>query len=616
MYLRRNSITNMTEQAKYSLKANPLNRFIRIALDNLPGSILIYIAFSLALGLLPILQIYLYKLIVDAVSFALAPGDLASPGGLSIFVIIILTGAVYFVNSALTTLNGIWLRKYSMQLTDRISQIIHTKSIRLDLAYFEHSRYRDIIHRAQREANFRPGRLLGNLSSILQTSISIVGIIYLLVSLHWGITIVLILSTIPEIVIRFRTSRSFYDWERENTQAERRSRYYSWMLTVYTYAKEVKINELGGVFTLQFDNIRQRLREGLYKLLKKRSKQEIAAQGLATLAVFGSYGFIAFRTINGLLTIGDLVMYFQALQRGVGFLRSIMTNLAGVYENNLFLANLFELLDLKPEVRDIAAPLPYPKSDKIAVKFEGVSFHYPGRDEFVLQDIDLELSSGRIISLIGENGSGKSTLVKLLCRFYNPSQGNITLNGKSLKEYSITELQRNIGVIFQDYSRFQLSAKENIGFGRSYEEYTMDKIRTAAEKSGAHKFIESLPKEYEAILGNWFDDGREISQGEWQKIALARVLYSDAKVLIFDEPLNSLDVRSRYELLHKFRDLVKDKSVIVISHLIELAMQADEIYVLKNGRIVESGTHEELLQRAGGEYSWMYQARADYFKPS
>ncbi len=338
-----------------------------------------------------------------------------------------------------------------------------------------------------------------------------------------------------------------------------------------------------------------------------------AGNALFTLIVFGSYGFIAYRTVQGNITLGDLVMYFQAFQRGQGYLRNMMNSLASLYEDNLFLSHLYEFLNLKPQVVQPVHPQPVPQMRQAGIMFDHVSFQYPGSAHEVLKDISLTIRPGEVVALVGENGSGKTTLVKLLCRLYDPVEGVVTFDGINLRQFETTMLRREISVIFQDYVHYHLTARENIWFGNTNVMPDDERVVAAARYSGADEVIESLPQGYETMLGKWFKDGEELSIGEWQKIALARAFLRQAQIIVLDEPTSSLDARAEYEVFQRFQQLAADRTAILISHRFSTVRMADRIYVMHDGKIIENGSHDELI-RLGGTYAHLFEIQAQSYR--
>jgi ATP-binding cassette subfamily B protein len=329
--------------------------------------------------------------------------------------------------------------------------------------------------------------------------------------------------------------------------------------------------------------------------------------------MFAIYGFIAYQTLHGRISLGDLVLYYQAFQRGQGFLKGMLGNLAQLYEESLFLSNLYEFLDLQPTVVEPAIPVPVPRLRQQGIVFDAVNFRYPGSVENVLEDVSLYVNPGEKIALVGENGAGKSTLIKLLCRLYDPIQGAISFDGIALRDFQTSDLRREISVLFQDYSHYNLSACENIWFGNVQLPPDHEKIQIASFRAGADTIIRKLPKGYDSILGKWFDEGEELSGGEWQKIALARAFLREAQIVVLDEPTSSLDAKAEYELFTRFRELAREQTAILISHRFSTVRMADRIYVLDKGCIVEHGSHDELL-RYDGMYAELFHTQAQHYR--
>jgi ATP-binding cassette subfamily B protein len=349
------------------------------------------------------------------------------------------------------------------------------------------------------------------------------------------------------------------------------------------------------------------------RLVKRRSRNEWITQSVGTLATFGALAYIANQTVHGTLTIGDLVMYYQAFQRGQAYLQNVVSGLASLYEDSLFLTNLYEFLDLQPRIVEPSTPRPLAIPLRQGITFEHVRFSYGASDQTVLDDITLTIRPGEHIALVGANGAGKTTLVKLLCRLYDPSAGRITLDGVDLREFDTTDLRRQISVVFQDYAHYQLSARENIWLGNTALPPDGGTIAAAAQAAGADALIDSLPHGYDTRLGNWFDDGHELSIGQWQKIALARAFFRDAQIIVLDEPTSALDAAAEYEVFQQFRHLATRRTTILISHRFSTVRMADRIYMLANGRITEAGSHAELM-RQGGEYARLFELQAGNYR--
>ena len=563
-------------------------------------------------GTLPLLSLYLMKLVVDAVATGLGDTDKRVAFG-QVALFIGLMAAVALLSALCRSIAGLVREAQAQVVTDHMQDILHAKSIEVDLEYYENSQYYDTLHRAQREAPSRPTRIVSGLVQVGQSGISLLAMACLLLSFHWFIAAIMFAAAVPGVLVRLRYSGKLYRWQRERTSAERRAWYFSWMLTRDMYAKEIRLFDLGPLFMRRFRELRKQLRREKLTIATRRSVAELVTQASTTVAVFGSYAFIAYRTVQGSITLGDLVMYYQAFNRGQGYLRQMLGGLAGLYEDNLFLSSLYEFLDLKQKVVEPPHPRPLPRPMKTGIVFDHVGFRYPAGTRKVLEDVSLTIRPGEVVALVGENGSGKTTLVKLLCRLYDPTEGVITIDGIDLRQLETTALRREISVIFQDYAQYHQTARENIWFGNLDLSPDDERIAAAARDAGAEDVIKGLPQGYETTLGKWFEDGEELSAGEWQKIALARVFICDSQIIVLDEPTSALDAQAEYELFKRSRQLVKDRAAIIISHRFSTVRMADSIYVLENGRITESGSHGELINR-GGLYARMFEMQAEPYR--
>jgi ATP-binding cassette subfamily B protein len=335
----------------------------------------------------------------------------------------------------------------------------------------------------------------------------------------------------------------------------------------------------------------------------------LGVQTLTNVAVFGLFIFVAHRTMNGLLGMGDLVMYFQAIQRGYSSIQTLGQGISALYESNLFLSNLYEFLALPRKIHNPPKPKAIPIPMKSGLVFDNVSYSYAGADHSVVQDISFSIQPGEHIALVGKNGAGKSTLVKLFCRLYDPTKGRITLDGVDIRDFDLTELRAQISVIFQDFIHYHMSVQDNIRFGTSSRSLDFEQIEMAAEQAGASEVIARLPQGYQTMLGKLFEGGEELSIGEWQKIALARAFLRQSQILVLDEPTSAMDAKAEAELFERFHALAKDRMAILISHRLSTVKMVDRIYLLDQGHIVEWGTHDELMKRKG-PYSELFEMQA------
>ncbi len=589
-----------------------LDRAVRFVWEAGPGWTIASLALVVIQGVLPLLTLYLMKLIVDAVTFALTAPDRAAAFNHVALLIAAAAGAA-LLNALVGSISGLVRQAQSLTVTDHMYDILHAKSVAVDLEYYENPKYFDTLHRAQQEGPHRPTQIVNGLMELGRSSISLLAMVGLLLHFHWAVAVILFAAAVPGVLVRLRYSRIMYRWQRERTPRNRKASYFNWILTGDAHAKEIRLFDLGNLFKDRFRDLRKELRGESLHISRKRSVADLLAQTGAMIPVFGSFGFIAYRTVQGSITLGDMVMYFQAVQRGLGFLRGVLGGLAGLYEQNLFLSNLFEFLDLKPKVREPTHPLPVPHPMREGVVFDHVIFNYPTGKRKVLKDISITIEPGEVVALVGENGSGKTTLIKLLCRLYDPLEGRITYDGVGLNRFETTALRKEISVIFQDYARYHLTARENIWLGNIGLRTGDKKITAAAQQAGVDELIAGLPDGYESILGRWFEEGEELSIGEWQKVALARAFLRDAQIIVLDEPTSSMDAKSEYEVFKGFRRLLEGRAAILISHRFSTVRMADRIFVFEDGRITESGTHKELIQ-LNGKYAHLFEKQAQYYR--
>ncbi len=601
--------SSLAQKVKHAFR---LDRAVRFVWQAAPGWTIAGMALVFIQGVLPLLTLYLMKLIVDAVTVSLGAADKMAAFRHIMLLISFAAGAA-LLNIFFQQISSFVKEAQTLKVTDHMYDILHSKSTEVDLEYYENPQYFDTLHRAQQEGPYRPTHIVDGLVRLGQSGISLVAMVGLLFSFHWSVAVVLFAAAVPGILVRLKYSGKLYRWQHKRTQAERKSSYFNWMLTGDTHAKEIRLFDLGGLFRSRFSVLRKELRRERLEITRKRSVADLVAQGFGTLAVFGSFGFIAYRTVQGVITLGDMVMYFQAFQRGLNYLRGVLGGVADLYEDSLFLSNLYEFLDIKPKVKQPLHPVPVPRPIQKGMIFEHVSFKYPNSNGNVLEDISLSIEPGEVVALVGENGSGKTTFVKLLCRLYDPNEGAITLDGVDLRRFETTALRHEISVIFQDYVKYHLTARENIWFGNILLPSDHKDIEKAALHAGADALITGLPKGYETNLGKWFEDGEELSIGEWQKIALARAFLRDAQIIALDEPTSALDAKSEYEVFRNFRKLLDGRSAVLISHRFSTVRMADRIFVFDGGKIKEQGTHEQLVD-LGGTYAEFFEKQAQHYK--
>jgi ATP-binding cassette, subfamily B, bacterial len=587
-----------------------LRRALRLVWESARGWTLANILLLLIQAVLPLASLYLMKLLVDAVTLSL---QAHSPAFKPILGLVLALGGVSLLSALVSSLSMLVTEVQGQAVTDYVQSIIHAKSVSVDLSYYENAQYYDTLHRAQQEAPYRPIRILNDLLQVAGSTVTLLALMGLLFSLHWIIAAVLIFASLPGLFVRLRYSQRLYSWQRQATPLERQAGYFDWLLTGETHAKENRLFDLGGLFIRRFRDLRLKLRQERLRLTTRRTLTDLLTQVTGTLAIFSSLAYIAFQAIQRAITLGDLVMYYQAFQRGQGYLHDILNGLANLYEDSLFLTNLYEFLDLQPRVVEPSAPRPLPQPMQRGITFEHVCFSYADAGKSVLEDINLSILPGEHVALVGLNGAGKTTLIKLLCRLYDPTAGSISLDGIDLRQFETAALRCQMSVIFQDYARYYLSARENIWLGNTVLAPDDGRIQEAARQAGADAVISRLPQGYDTPLGKWVEDGQELSIGEWQKVALARAFMRDSQILVLDEPTSALDAAAEFEVFQQFRRLAVGRTTILISHRFSTVRLADRIYMLSGGRITEAGSHTELL-RQGGEYARLYELQAGNYR--
>ena len=592
----------------------PIKRALKFVWSSAPVFTTIKVALIIIQGLLPLTLLYLTKLIVDTVTNSVATTNKQAAFQEILFLIAI-AGIITILISIAQSLSRLVSILQAQKVTDYMEVILHDKSMSVDLEYYETAEYYDKLQRAQKEAPTLPNQILHQLTEIGQNSISLVAIVCLLFSYHWGTALVLFAVSIPTVLVRLRYGKTIYQWKRKTTPIRRRAYYYGGLLTRDDSAKEVRLFNLGHVFSDRFHQLRWQLYRERFALEKNYSASNLAAQSCSGVIVFFAYSFIFYQTVHGLITIGDLALYHQAFKRGQSSFGGVLTGLSSFYEHSLFLTDLYEFLDLKPKIKEPIQPQLFPQPIKRGIVFNNISFQYATTNRQALKNISLSIKPGETIALVGENGSGKTTLIKLLCRLYEPTSGNISIDGINLRHFLLNDLRQQISVIFQDYMKYHLTAKENIWLGNVNYDPHSEKIRKAAFRSGADQVVHNLPNGFDTILGKLFEQGEQLSIGQWQKIALARAFLRDSQIIVLDEPTSSMDPKAEYEVFQKFRQLIKDQAAILISHRLSTVKMADCIYVMDKGSIIESGTHDQLIS-LNGTYSRLFETQAKNYQLS
>ncbi len=563
-------------------------------------------------GLFPLLTIYLMKLIVDAVTSGLAAAD-SDAAFRRVFSLIVLAGAVAAAGFLISALGQVVQEYRDLRVAEYIHELIHRKSVQVDLEFYENPSYFNTLYLAQHQALYRPVQMVNKLAQVVQNGITLGAMVAVLMTFDVLLIIFVGVAVIPAVWAKFKFSKRVYRWYQQWANAERKAQYYSWLITSQQYAKDLRLYQLGELFISRFRGLHWQVVMDRLKLNRKRATADFMGQVFTVVLAFALLAIMAKRAVLGMITIGGLVMYYQAFQRGQTALQTSLKGMADLYEDSLFLQSLFEFLHLQPEIVDPPQPLKLPRKLKKGIEFAGVSFRYPESARMALQDVTFVIQPGEHVALVGENGSGKSTLVKLLCRLYDPLQGSIRVDDIDLCDLKVEEWRASLSVLFQDFSQYHASARENIWLGNIQLEENDRRIIEAAKLSGAHELVTRLPSGYDTPLGKWFEDGEELSVGEWQKVAIARAFLRDAQIVVLDEPTSALDAKAEFKIFQLFKSLAENKTAIFISHRLSSARIADRILVLDRGRLVEEGSHGQLMRRRG-LYAQLFTMQAKYYR--
>jgi len=578
---------------------------LRVVWETSPALVVTSIVLRLFRGLLPLAMLWVSKLILDAVvgRISRGTGTLAS-----IWKLVALELGLAVASDIFSRINTLCDSLLGDRFTNRVSLRLMEHADRLDLAFFEDPLFYDKLERARRQTTGRLG-LLAALLSTGQDLLSLVSLSAGLIVFSPWLMVLLIAAVIPAFLGETHFTTLAYSVLYRRTPERRQLDYLRLLGASAQSAKEVKIFGLGSYLARRY----HRLSEEIYDENKGLAiRRAIVGSGLnliSTGGYYGAYVVVLVRTLAGAISIGTFTFLTGAFSRSRTYIERILSSFNDISEQAMFLTDLFDFFKMEPGIQSLHSALPAPRPIRTGFDFRNVSFAYPGSDRFVVRNINFQLHPAEKVALIGENGAGKTTLVKLLARLYDPTEGQILLDGIDLREYDVDDLRREIGVIFQDYMRYDMLVRENIGFGKIEALAEEERIESAARKSLAYKVIDRLPNRFEHMLGRRFEGGADLSGGEWQKFALARAYMRDGQLLILDEPTATLDARAEYEVFLRFADLTRGRMAVLISHRFSTTRMADRILVLADGVIQEQGTHQQLVA-LGGRYAELFELQA------
>ena len=585
---------------------------------------------------MPAITALIAKQLIDTVVRAITANVSGVPAATETFgpltldptgIVVLLAAAqflIYALSSFLSTLRNVCQQLLQERVTNTIQLEIMNHAAKLDLSFFEDSTSYDLLRRAQQGASSRPLFMVSGVFGLIQTAIALVSMLVLLFTYTPLLALIALIAPIPAFVADTRYGWRGYSFARWASPLRRRMDYLTTLVTTDTYAKEVKLFGLGPYFIDRFRQLSQVYQDRQRGLVVTRYFAGFVWSSLTTLAGSLTYLYLALQAIAGKLTLGSLTLFTQAASSVQGSVQGLLGGAGSMYENNLYLNDLFELLatpvgiegsagdgSAATERRTTVATSPAldPATVRGELTFDHVTFRYPGREEDALAEVSFTIAPGETVAVVGRNGAGKSTLIKLVTRLYDPTGGRILLDGVDLRDVDPADVRRLIGGMFQDYDTYQASAAENIGLGELGSLEDRVAIESAAIKGGADSLLDRLPDGWDTPLGKWFDGGVELSGGEWQKIALGRAFMRDARILLLDEPTSALDAQAEFELFARLRSLARGRTAIYISHRFSTVRQADRILFLEHGRLVEQGTHAELMV-LGGRYAQLFTLQA------
>jgi ATP-binding cassette subfamily B protein len=563
---------------------------------------------ALALGV-----IYSVKHLVDTITAATT--TIATHNSLTsaVFIQLGITGACIMASVLATSSANILRMKQGMIVSDFVDREIHDRATRVDLAFYESPAYYDSLQRAREAGSQRPSQVIANVITLLRSGVMLVGILVLLAGIEARMLPVLLVTVVIALAVRVHFTRAMFRWRTQRSQMERRASYLDWMLTSDVYAKEFRVSDLGGFLGETYATIKQQVRNEQLRIELRRTWAELGVAAIGAIFFFGATALLIQQALTGSLTIGQVVMFVLLFRRAEGSGTEMVSSISRLVDDQLYLGQLFGFLSVEPNLKAPTSPVALVRPVVEGLKLTNVSFRYAQSERFALRNINFEIRPKQIVALVGENGSGKTSLIKLMCRLYDPDEGQVTLNGQDIRNYDPTKYRKLFSVIFQDYARYPERVRDNIRYGSIDLPDELAAIQLAAEQAGAHDYIKSLPMGYETPLTKLFDNGEEISIGQWQRLALARAFFPTSEFIILDEPTSAVDPKAEFELFDNFRERIGDRGALIISHRLSTIRMADYTYVLDKGEIKEQGTHEELMA-LNGHYAGLFEKQAQYYR--
>lgn len=589
-----------------------LKRVLRLLRLSSPTLSIVVGIFTALEAVVSIGALYILKLLIDFLTVQFS-GNATDVSFGDILLYLLVTGLAFLITVLLQTLGNLFRTQHGMIVGDYVDKEIHSRAILVDIAFYESPRYFDSLRLARQGGVQRPAMVVGGGLLIFRSAAFLIAVLVLIAGIDWRLLPAIILAMGAVLYVRVKFTKRLFNWYRNFIQLERRASYLDDLMTSNVYAKEIRFGGLGPHLKQRYSELRARIREEHLAIERRRTVAELIVAVIGVMIFAGATIFLIWELLRGQLGVGDLVLFVLLFRRAEASGKEFVTHVSKLYDDRLYLGQLFDFLDVVPEISAPVEPLAVPATLRSGLEFRDVSFRYPDTDKFVLENINIRIEPGNITALVGVNGSGKTSIIKLLSRLYDPTQGKITLDGIDIKTFTPSAYRSIFSVVFQDFAKYSDSVRDNISFQDVTHEIDQKRVVVAASSAGADQFIAKLPKGYETVLTRVFDEGAELSIGQWQRIALARAFYSNSQFLVLDEPSSALDPEFEFTLFEGFRDRLGDRGALVISHRLSTIRQADYIYVLHDGKIIEHGVHASLI-KLGGHYANLFEKQGRNYR--
>lgn len=577
----------------------------RLVWDTAPWILFVMLLISVLQGVLPVATAYVASRLINLLTQAIIALENGTTVSFAvIFGTLLLQFATIFSHSILSHINTVVTRVSGEKVTNHVKTMIMKKAKTVDLKSFDKPEFYERLENAEREAGMRPIQILHATFTTVSSVISMLSFVAILLAISPAAPLLIIALSVPSAIVSMIYRKKAFSYVRFHSKDRRQLNYYSSLMTNKDMVKEVRIFGLSDLFIVRYGEIFKRYFKGLKGIYIKESVWNIIVSLLSNIVNCLLFLFVAYKVWKGQLQLGDYTLYTGALNSIAAGISALISTTATIYEGTLFIDNLITFMKEKTTILPkTEKPLEVKRHIPHKIELKNLSFKYPGTDRFVIKNMNAVIEAGSTVVLVGLNGAGKTTLIKLITRLYDPTEGEILLDGVNIKEYKVEELYKIFGIIFQDFGKYATTVTENIAFGNVEKAVSMEEVETAAMQSNAADFIEKLPNGFDTALMRYFEEnGIELSIGQWQKLSVARAFYGDSDILILDEPTASLDAIAEQEIFNQFDNLRQDKTTIFVSHRLSSATTADNILVIDGGVLAEQGTHKELMDKKGKYY--------------